>query len=184
MKLHQSITFQKFKDWGDALLKWASIVAIFIAGWWTLHLFNISDTDASNIEIQISTETKPYSEENRLMIVDVKPKNIGKIPVEAGKKGFVLTIRSIPQKLAIGYVDESKLPIFHRINISAPNDGGYLLEPGVEYDEVHAFIVPKGSAFIVNADFDLGQTTTAQIPIWRHRRSQPINRRCFITETT
>jgi hypothetical protein len=45
---------------------------------------------------------------------------------------------------------------------------GYELEPGVEYDEIVAIVVPKKSSFTIKATFDLGEdevdhTTVARV---------------------
>ena len=156
MKITYSVVLQGTRDLGDALLKWFSIAAIIIGGWWTWHIFDIADSGASNLQMNVSTETKPYSIDKRILIVDVQPKNIGKVPIEPGKDGLVLTLRSIPAGLGIGHVAEDKLPLFQEINITKEYDSGYILEPGVEYHEAHAFIVSKDSSYMIKADFDLG----------------------------
>ena len=107
----------------------------------------------------ISTEVVRYSDENRLLLIHIKPKNIGKVLVTPGKDGLVLTVRKVPDDYKPGTVDLDKLSEVCEVNVLKKHPEGYELEPGVEYDEVEALIVPKGAIYAVDAVMDLGDST-------------------------
>ena len=67
-----------------------------------------------------------------------------------------ITIRSIPSGAKAGILDLEKLPEFYKTDLMKRFPDGYDLEPGVEYDEVLALVVPKGSIYSIKAllDFD------------------------------
>lgn len=153
------IDLQKARDWADLVLKMLSVVAIIAGGLWAYYQFQVTETDASNIQLTISTEVVKYSDENRLLLIHIKPKNIGKVLVTPGKDGLVLTVRKFPGDYKPGAVDLDKLSEVHRVNVLKKYPDGYELEPGVEYDEVDALIVPKGAVYAVDAVMDLGDNT-------------------------
>jgi len=153
------IDLQKARDWADLCLKVASIIAIFAGGWWAYHQFEITETAASNIQINVTTEVLRYSDDTRLLLVHAKPKNIGKVRVEPGKEGLVITVRSLSRDLKPGAVDLENLPELYKVDVLKRYPDGYELEPGVEYDEVAALIVPKETMYAVRAEMDLGDKT-------------------------
>lgn len=147
---------QKSKDWTDLLLKSMSIVAIVIAGVWAYYQHWITETTAPNVQIVVTTEFQQYGEDTRLLLIHVKPKNIGKVRVTPGRSGFVISVRSIPEKLKAGIVDLESFPVLYSENLLKRFPDGYDLEPGVEYDEILAMIVPRRSLFTIKASLDLG----------------------------
>ncbi len=145
---------QKAKDWVDLILKVMSIAAIIAAGAWAYYQFRLTDTDASNIQLTVSTEVLKYSDDNRLLLIHVRPKNIGKVPVLP--QHLNVTVRDLPGDLKPGSVELEKLKERYKTDVlDRFNGGGYELEPGVEYDEVVTIIVPKGM-YSVSAEMDLG----------------------------
>jgi hypothetical protein len=149
----------KIRDWVDLILKCLSIVAIVVAGWWALYQFRLTETAAYNVQIAVSAESQAYGNDLRLLLIHVRPKNIGKVLVTPGKLGLVVTVRSIPERLKSGVVDLEELPVFYTGDLMNRFPDGYDLEPGVEYDEVLALIVPKGKMFSIKAILDLGDDT-------------------------
>lgn len=148
------------KEWGGALLPWVTIVSIFVGGWWAHHNFSITDTAEWNPEIRVSAEVLPYDVNSSLLVVHVKPKNIGKVPIElhGGVKGgdIIVKVSSMPSKHGMGRINENELANVVEIKGYVEEFGGdYLLEPGVEYDDLHYFIVPKNKLYVVNAELDL-----------------------------
>lgn len=153
------IDLQKARDWADLVLKAVSVVAIIAGGSWAYYQFRVTETNASNIQLTISTEVVKYSDENRLLLIHIKPKNIGKVLVTPGKDGLVLTVRKLPDDYKPGAVDLAKLSEVHKVDVLKKYPEGYELEPGVEYDEVDALIVPKGTVYAVDAVMDLGDSS-------------------------
>jgi hypothetical protein len=150
---------QKARDWADLALKIISSVAIVVGGWWAYYQFRVTDSTASNIQIGLATEIVKYSEDYRLLVIHVKPKNIGKVPVSPGKGGLIVSVRPLPTTLKAGAVDLEKPPELHNANLITRFPDGYELEPGVEYDEVEALVVPKSGLYAVKATMDLGDNT-------------------------
>lgn len=150
---------QRTRDWADLLLKALSIFAILVGAGWGLYQFQITETTASNIQLTVSSESQPYSADSRLLLIHIRPKNIGKVLVTAGKEGLLVTVRSIPRGEKNGMLDLEKLPEFYKIDLMKRFQDGYDLEPGVEYDEVVALIAPKGSMYAIKATLDLGGNT-------------------------
>jgi hypothetical protein len=151
--------FQRARDWTDFLLKVLTMLAILAGGAWGFYQFWIADTIASNIQLAVSSESQPYSADSRLLLIHIKPKNIGKVRVSPGKSGLRVSIRSIPSGEKAGILDLEKLPEFYNTDLMKRFPDGYELEPGVEYDEVLALVVPKGSMYAVKAVLDLDDNT-------------------------
>lgn len=149
----------KLRDWADLALKCVSVVAIVMGGTWALYQHRITETASYNVQVAVSAEFQPYGGDLRLLLIHARPKNIGKVLVEPGKSGFVVTVRTIPEKLKEGVVDLEDLPVFYMDDLLKRFPDGYELEPGVEYDEVVALVVPKGKMFAVKATLDLGDDT-------------------------
>lgn len=146
---------QKVRDWADLLLKLLSIIAIIAGGIWAYYQFWITDTGVENMQITVSTEQQSYGKDSRLLLIHIKPKNIGKVLVTTGKDGFTVTVRSIPNNLKHGVVDLEEMPEIYKTDLLKRFDG-YEIEPGVEYDEVIAMIVPKHSMYSIRATLGMG----------------------------
>ncbi|MFM0162905.1 hypothetical protein PQR39_21135 [Paraburkholderia sediminicola] len=149
---------EKVKTWAELALTCASLVAIPVGGWWVYHNFSAEDTHEANPNITVTAEVLPYDDTRRLLMVHVKPKNLGKVPIEldGGKKGDIdVLVKTFPAGLASGRVDRDKLPVaFAAHNIVSKYNGGYVMEPGIDYDEIETFIVPKGSTYLVYTEMD------------------------------
>lgn len=69
--------------------------------------------------------------------------------------GYPLTISTVPQGLKPGRINEEKLPTAYEIkSYAAENSGEYDMEPGVDYDDVSSFIVPKGNTYLISTELD------------------------------
>lgn len=160
---------QKARDWADLLLKSLSIVAIIAGGIWAYYGFWVTETNVENVQITVSTEQQPYSKDSRLLLIHVKPHNIGKVLVSTGKAGFIVTVRSIPNNLKHGVVDLEAMPEIYKTDLLKRFPDGYEIEPGGEYDEDIAMIVPRHSMYSIRATLDMGNnnevdhTTIARI---------------------
>jgi len=153
------ITLQSTKEYVDLILKALSILAIIAGGGWAYYQFRLFETNAANIQISVSTETLKYSDDFKLLVIHSKVKNIGKVLVEPGKGGLVLTVRKLADELKPGAVDLAKAPVVPPgpTNILKRYPDGYVLEPSVEYDEVLALVVPNENAvYAASAVLDLG----------------------------
>ncbi|WP_157658346.1 hypothetical protein [Burkholderia ubonensis] len=146
---------EKVKLWADLALTCASLIAIPVAGWWAYHNFSVEDTHEANPNISVSADVLPYDDDRRLLVVHIRPKNAGKVPIEldGGKKGDIdVEVKVLPAKLPAGRIDAGKLPVrFPARNIVSRFDGGYVIEPGIDYDEIETFVVPKNATYLVRA---------------------------------
>lgn len=149
---------EKVKLWAEFALTCASLIALPVAGWWAYHNFSVEDTHETNPNISVSADVLPYDDDRRLLVVHVRPKNAGKVPIEldGGKKGDIdVEVKVLPPKLPNGHLDPDKLPVkFPASNIVSGYKGGYVMEPGIDYDEIETFVVPKGATYIVRAEMD------------------------------
>ena len=147
------------KEWGNALLPWVTIVSIFIGGWWAYHNFSITDTAEWIPEIKVSVDVLPYDSNSSLLVVHIKPKNIGKVPVElyGGVKGgdISVAVSYMPSKHGLGRINDGELAKVEEIkSLVKENNGEYTLEPGQEYDDLQYFVVPKDRLYVVSAQLD------------------------------
>lgn len=162
------INLQKFKDWVELTLKVMSVLAIIAGGIWAYYQFRLTETTSSNIQLTINTEIVNYSDEYQLLVIHVKPKNIGKVLVVPDKDGLVVTVREIPRNQQTGAINLENLPILHSSDLLKKFTAGYELEPGVEYDEIETLVVPKGKIYAIKAVMDLGDNTEVdQVTITR-----------------
>ncbi len=149
---------EKAKLWAEIALTCTSLIAIPVAGWWAYHNFSVEDTHEANPNISVSADVLPYDDDRRLLVVHVRPKNVGKVPIEldGGTKGDIdVEIKALPPKLPDGRFDSDKLPIkFSAKNIVSKYAGGYVMEPGIDYDEIEVFVVPRKTTYIVRAEMD------------------------------
>lgn len=150
---------QRARDWADFFLKSLSMVAIVVGGTWAYYQFQVTDTTASNTQLMVSTESHRYSDDSRLLLIHAKLKNIGKVPVTPDKAGFLITVRSIPNNAKSGVLELESLPEFYKTDLLKRFPDGYELEPGVEYDEVLALVVPKDSMYAIKAVLNLEDNT-------------------------
>jgi len=150
---------QKARDWADLLLKILSILAIMVAGVWAYYQHWVTDTAETNAQVTVSTEYLDYEDDSRLLLIHVKPKNIGKVAFEPGKQGFIVSVRRIPDKHPQGPMELDTFPEIYKTDIVKRFSDEYDLEPGVEYDEIVALVVPKHSMYAIKATLDLGDGT-------------------------
>ncbi|MBI3480501.1 MAG: hypothetical protein HY016_09140 [Nitrosomonadales bacterium] len=143
---------QKARDWVDFVLKAMSILAIIGAGGWAIYQFKITDTDASNIQLVVSTEVIKYQGDNRLLLIHVRPKNIGKVRVSP--KRLTLTVSDLPIDIKPSVIDLTKLSEKYKTDILDRFKDGYDIEPGVEYDDIVAMIVPKNTMYSVYSEME------------------------------
>jgi hypothetical protein len=66
-------------DLADLTLKCVTILAIVVGGGWTFWTFVIARTDVDNLNLGVATELIRYQGDLRLLVIHVKPKNIGKV---------------------------------------------------------------------------------------------------------
>lgn len=146
------MNLQKTKDWADIVLKVISVIAIIVGGIWAYFQFAVTAATDSNIELAIKTEVIHYSENDRLLLIHVRPKNIGKVPVSPDH--FTVSMRDLPLNLKPGKIDLDNLNESYSTSILDKYKDGYDLEPGVTYDEVWAVIVPKDTMYAIRAEID------------------------------
>lgn len=138
------MNLQHARDWADLVLKLCSVVALVAGGTWAYYQFRVVGTTESNIQLTVTADALPYSGGVRLLVVHAKPKNIGKVPIELPKTGFVVSVRALPKNAKGGPLDISKLPELYKTDLLQRFPDGYRLEPGVEYDELYVLLVPPG----------------------------------------
>lgn len=147
---------QKARDWTDFLLKSVTIVAIITGGIWAFYQFAVVGSTDTNVQVLVSAESRAYSDTQSLLIIHVKPKNIGKVLVKPGEDGLLVTVRKIPGDAKDGIMRLDALPLLYSTDLLKRYLDGYEIEPGAEYDEILTIVVPKGSLYAVRAELDIG----------------------------
>ncbi|MEO6917487.1 MAG: hypothetical protein ABI171_00315 [Collimonas sp.] len=147
---------QKARDWADFLLKSVATIAIIAGGLWGVYRFSAVGSNDINIQVLVSAETQAYSATQSLLVIHVKPKNIGKVTVRPGEDGLLVTVRKIPGDAKDGIMRLDALPLVYSTDLLKRYLDGYEIEPGAEYDEIMTIVVPKGSVYAVRAELDLG----------------------------
>ena len=153
------MNLQSARDWVDLFLKVLSVLAIIAGGAWAYFQFVVTRTTAANVQLTVSSEVLPYSAESRLLIIHAKPKNIGKVSVTPAKAGFLVSVKSLPTNAKQGVLDLENLPDFYKTDLLKRFSDGYMLEPGVEYDEAVALVVPVGSMYAIKITLNLEDNT-------------------------
>ena len=133
---------QKSRDWVDFILKLLAIAAIITIGAWSFYQYWLDVTNVSNIQLVVTTEVLKYSDENRLLLIHLRPKNTGKVLVSP--RHITVSVRDLPIDLKPGVVDIEKLKERYKTDVLDRYEDGYDMEPNVDYDEVLTMIVPKG----------------------------------------
>lgn len=135
----------KFQDWIDPLSKLAQVFAVVIAGFWTYHLHLITGEYELKPVVSVSAQVIDYKKEARLVAVHVIEKNNGKVPIELNKDALTVTIKKIPESQPFGYVDVDKQPMLYENKDFLQRYGdGVEVDPGVEFEEVELFSLPRG----------------------------------------
>jgi hypothetical protein len=151
------VDLQKARDWAGLSFKAIAILAIVLGSVWVYYVYSITDTAAPNVQLTIATEYRRHSDESRLLFIHVRSKNSGKVPVEVkpGNDDFVITVRRVSNNVGQDalYLEES--PEFYKADLMKLFPDGYVLEPGVEHDQVLALVVPKDSIYAIKATLDL-----------------------------
>lgn len=147
---------QKARDWIDLVLKVMSIIAIIAAGAWAYYQFSMSGTNEINVQIAVTMDTLQYTNDNRLLLIHARPKNIGKVPVIP--QHLTVIVRRFPSDLKSGSIDLEKLEQVYTTDVLKKYPDGYDMELGVEYDEVIALVVPKG-IYSASVEMDFGDNT-------------------------
>ncbi len=153
------MSLDRHRDIADLILKYVSTVAIVVGGCWAAYTFLVGENTATIIQLTITSETLQYGGGNGLLVVHVKPKNIGKKLVVLDKQRFDVVITKIPANLSPGMLHPQKNLPYHVENLMTRFRDGYELEPGIEYDELVSLIVPAGSVYAIRSQLELGDGT-------------------------
>jgi hypothetical protein len=133
-----------FKEFLEPLAKVAQIVAVGIAGFWTYHIYQITGEGEVNPEVWVSAQTFSYSKDARILLVRIRQKNVGKVPVSLDSDALSLTVKKISEGLKVGSVNmDTQAPLFE-VNAFKSYEDGVELSPGAEYEDIAEFVVEPG----------------------------------------
>jgi hypothetical protein len=139
--------------WADFVFNVFSCLAIVIAGVWAAYQFRLFRAAEQNIEIKVAAEFVKYSAELRMLVIHARPKNIGKITVWPHKGGSCCDRSGDSARTRVGKGRPKSAELVLSTKLLDDED---LLEPGVEYHEATALVVPSGAMYVVRAEMDLG----------------------------
>jgi hypothetical protein len=146
----------------------AQIFAVVIAGYWTFHLHEITGEAELNPNLTIDATELPYNDSQRLLVVHVRPKNVGKVPFDPDDANMWVRVKRIPSGLNAGAFSVDRLPVtYEQKQMLTRYHGGYEIDPGIEFDEVATFVVPPGTYHVEGeltwSDEDVGDQTLIAI---------------------
>jgi hypothetical protein len=127
----------------DPLSKVAQIGAVVIAAIWTFHMQAITGENEQNPEVWVAAQAIAYGKDTRLLLVRVREKNVGKVPVTFGANALTLVIKRVPDSLPSGYVDMDRHPALFTLK-NLLKDETYL-GAGAEFQDAAQFVVPVGT---------------------------------------
>ncbi|ALS65509.1 hypothetical protein EGJ54_24510 [Pandoraea apista] len=149
----------------DPCSKWAQVLAVGGTAAWAIFTFNLFGTSTITPTLKVSASVLPYDTDHRLLVVRVKPGNVGRVPLDISDQPMSIAIKEIPAGHETGYVNRDDLkPLYVAQNIIGRYKGGYELDPGVEFDEVEPFVVPAGRTYVVEATLSLDEGTDIRTP--------------------
>lgn len=135
-----------FTDW---LAKALGCIAIVVGGWWTYSLFISAGDGIPHLVLHMRSEVLGAGTD-RLLVLHIVPKNVGKIPLESAPR-FDVCINPLPEVMATGTVvepqqrlDTGKQQCRWQINVLRRYTDGYFVDPGTDYEEVEAIALPPG----------------------------------------
>lgn len=133
-------------SWLEPLSKLAQVVAVVIAGWWAWHLHETTSEAEEHVEVRVSTEVVNYHKTDQLLVVHIREKNVGKVPVHLKPDALLLTVKKIPESFAIGYIDtDTVVPVLFEVRDIFKRYGKEVwLDAGVEFQDVATFVVKPG----------------------------------------
>lgn len=137
----------------DPLSKLAQIIAVAIAGFWSYHIHRITGEADIDPELGVSTQVIAYSQGARLLVVHLREKNVGKVPLDLRPDALTLTVKKVPDSLTPGYVKMGSQPTLFEEKHLWRDDAPYI-SPGTEQKDVAAFVVAPGT-YTVNASVSL-----------------------------
>jgi len=170
------------KDVVDIVHKIVTTIAILTAGAWALYTFVIQRTGVWNVALTVTPQIIQYSNTQKLLTVDVALKNVGKVRAKpSGKDGCLLSVRRLAgdakaQNVLAADMRTGTLLRWQDAGESVVTDvdmlrhydpGTYELEPGVEYHELEAVVLPEGSLFLVKVSFSAGTNDNDVITEYR-----------------
>jgi hypothetical protein len=157
-------------SWSQAISTIVQVIAVCIAGYWTYHLHVVTGETDENVNVSVEATSLPYySKAQRLLIVHMRPKNVGKVPVTYNKNDDArVVVKLIPDDHPAGAVDMDKLPVaYEKKDLFGRYGDEYEIDPGIEYDEVITFVVPPGTyhveGVIGQADETIGDQAVIRI---------------------
>jgi hypothetical protein len=129
----------------EPLSKLAQVVAVVIAGIWTYHLRESTGEAELNPELWVSAESVAYDHDLRLLIVRIREKNVGKVPISLSADALSLSVKRIPEGLKQGFLDMDKQPpVFNRKRLLKQYEEGDYLGVGAEFEDVAELLVTPG----------------------------------------
>lgn len=87
------------KNWAEFPLVCGLVIALPIGAWWVVDNFSAEDTREANPNTSVTADVMAYDADRRLLLVHVRPKNAGRVPIEleGGKEGDIkITIGELP----------------------------------------------------------------------------------------
>lgn len=130
--------------------------AITAGGIWAWYKFVLGHDHLWNLNLAIRHVVHPYTDGTKLLTIYVDLTNIGKIPIQPGKKGCEIKIAQLPKTFKPGETIEWEhaTVIVKEYDIIAYRTGDfYTIEPGCTYTEIMNIVVESAAHYNIQARF-------------------------------
>lgn len=150
------MSLQEMVEYVDIASKILTSAAIVIGGIWALRRFHITREGIWNLQLDVSSTDAPYAPNLRLLLIEARMKNIGKVKVtrEKKEKGCTVEIvkfdRALPSGQIFNWTAGTSLLEETDILKQFPQ---YEIEPGAEYRERLGLVVPEDSLLMIRTVF-------------------------------
>jgi hypothetical protein len=141
-------------------------VAIIVGGIWALFTYVVQHEGIWNVDLSISSESMPYKDTLRAVVVRVDLQNRGKRAVRAGEGGLELTVVRVPQGLEpyqpvwrtkMIFDDKGQQTVANHIDMlrhyKSHGIYEYELEPAAVYQETEAILAKEGDLLLLEIQF-------------------------------
>lgn len=143
---------KQWKELLGAIQHIVSIIAVVLGGFWVYTEFIMYRTGEWNAELKVKHRVLPHPSSDKVILVaDVYFKNVGRIPFQPNEKGLMLYVGEVR---VTGDDPNGALPLPGSVTSCLARVAlgeEFTLEPGAEFHESAAVVVPKDKTISVLA---------------------------------
>ncbi|CAE6846454.1 hypothetical protein R75461_07266 [Paraburkholderia nemoris] len=148
----------------DFVIRLLTLASLIAGGLWVYYQYEIGGATAWQTNLTLETQTLPYHDDLRLLVVHVKSKNPRSVEFDLVKKegdSFTLRVRKIAcDAKGNTVIDPDKGDVLvPDIDLLAKTGGEYDFAPNAEMDDMRIVVVPAGTVVALTADMEMNNGT-------------------------